>query len=167
MRIIISLFLIISVSKSDAEFPSQSEVRLSYIKAACEKESIKKLILLLQAYNENNNALLAGYKACAKIIMANHVLNLFIKYSNFSEGNYWIEKCIENHKENVELRSLRFTVQTKSQSFLGYNNLIQQDKLFLLHSISKLNDLQLKEGIISFMVKSHYFTITKKQNLAS
>lgn len=165
MRIILSLLLITSVSKSYAEFPSQSEVRLRYVKAAFEKESCKNLILLLESYNENNKPLLAGYKACAKIIMANYVINPISKYSNFSEGIKLLEKCIENQNENIELRFLRFTVQTKAPSFLGYVNSIQDDKLFLLNSISIINDLELKQFIIDFFLKSNYLTTKEKQNL--
>jgi hypothetical protein len=67
--------------------------------------------------------------------------------------------------ENMELRFLRFSIQTKAPSFLGYNNSIKADKIFLLYSISKINELHLKEMVVTFLKSSKYLTPAEKQKI--
>ena len=96
---------------------SLNEVRTLYQKSASEKKSCTKLIALLQSYNETNNPTLAGYKACATMVMAKYSFNPISKLSNFINGKKLLEKCIEADNKNIELRLLRFTVQNKSPFF--------------------------------------------------
>ncbi len=161
------LLLIIFCTKAFAFDPSESEIRLLYQQAATKEQSCQKLIHILQSYNENNNPLLAGYKACATMMMANYVFSPFRKMSYFSKGKNLLEKSIEKQKDNIELRFLRFAVQTSVPSFLGYGSLIKQDKLLLINAVSKLKDLQLRQLIISFLQQSKYLNAIEKQNLGS
>lgn len=162
------LILIVLFTTSNLIFagvPSVTEVRNLYQKAALESKSCTKIITLLDSYTEKNNALLAGYKACATMIMANYVSNPYSKLSNFREGKNLLEKCIKTDNENIELRFLRFSVQSKAPSFLGYNSSIKSDKKFLINSIHNLNDSDLKELIISFLKNSEHLTPAEKLKL--
>ena len=163
-------FLIFVLSCSNlifAALPSVKEVRNLYEKAALESNSCTKIITLLDTYNEKNNALLAGYKACATMMMANYVINPYSKLSNFKEGKMLLEKCIKADNDNIELRFLRFSVQSKAPSFLGYHTSINSDKTFLINSIPSLNDSDLKQRIISFLKNSEHFTATEKLKLTN
>ena len=71
---------------------AQKEVRTLLQQAAREEASCKKLLSLLQPYNENNNALLAGYKACGIMMMARYVFNPVRKFSFFSKGKKSVAK---------------------------------------------------------------------------
>lgn len=148
-----------------AAVPTVSEVRNLYQKAAFESKSCTKIITLLDTYTEKNNALLAGYKACATMMMANYVSNPYSKLSNFKEGKILLEKCIKADGDNIELRFLRFSVQSKAPSFLGYNASIKGDKTFLINSISNLNDSDLKQRIFSFLKNSEHLTPAEKLKL--
>lgn len=107
------MFLLLMAANSYADIPSKSEVRSAFQKAAIEERSCSGLIKMLEVYNENNNPLLAGYKACATMMMAKYVFNPFTKLSYFSKGKSLLEKCIKADKQNIELRFLRYTVQKK------------------------------------------------------
>jgi len=165
MNIIYFIFsLSIGTSIYTEDF-SLNEVRILYQRSPDEKKSCVKLITYLQSYNEKNNPTLAGYKACATMVMAKFSFNPINKLSNFIDGKNLLEKCIKADNKNIELRLLRFTVQNKSPSFLGYKDSITEDKIFLINSISRINDTQLKEFVISFLKTSEYLTSTEKQNL--
>jgi len=167
MKKLLFLLLLIVGTKSYAYIPSQSEIRILYQQATTKEEACQKLISILQSYSESSNPLLAGYKASATMMMANYVFNPFRKMSYFSKGKNLLEKSIKKQKDNIELRFLRFAVQTSIPSFLGYGSSIEQDKLVLINAVSKLKDLQLKQLIISFLQQSKYLNAIEKQNLGS
>lgn len=131
--------------------PSQSEVRSIFHKAATEERSCRQLIKILNNYNETNNPIYAGYKACATMMMAKYVFNPYSKLSYFFKGRALLEKCIANEKQNVELRFLRFTVQSKAPFFLNYRSSIKEDKAIIKNSLAAMQDIELKKLIIQFI----------------
>ncbi len=166
MRNIIWLFLLFC-SASHAMDISLNEVRILFNKSATNKVTCKKLLSVLNKYNETNNSTLAAYKACATMMMANHVFNPFSKLSSFNQGKKLLEKCVADDDENTEIRYLRFTIQSNVPSFLGYNNSISNDKVFLLNAVECIKDLQLKQMVISFLKSSEYLSSIEKQNIKS
>ena len=165
MKKIIFPLSLIFIFQSFSNLYAQNEMRLLYQKAATEEASCKKLLHLLRPFNENNNALLAGYKASGTMMMAKYVFNPLSKLSFFSKGKKLMEKAIEKDNENIELRFLRFMVQTNAPSFLGYRSAIQEDKLFLIQSIPTPGDKNLEQFILSFLGDSDQLTTVEKQRL--
>ena len=165
MKKIIFPLSLIFIFQSFSNLYAQNEMRLLYQKAATEEASCKKLLHLLRPFNENNNALLAGYKASGTMMMAKYVFSPLRKLSFFSKGKKLMEKAIEKDKENIELRFLRFMVQTNAPSFLGYRSAIQEDKLFLIQSIPTPGDKNLEQFILSFLGDSDQLTTVEKQRL--
>jgi hypothetical protein len=92
-----------------------------------------------------------GYRACATMLMAKHVFNPFSKLSYFKRGRDILEKAIKADRDNIELRFLRYTIQTNVPAFLNYDQFKELDRLFLVNSISKLNDQKLKKIIIAYL----------------
>jgi len=158
----LTVFLSAAIHAQDI---SLNEVRMLYQESAGEKKSCAKLITLLQSYNETNNPTLAGYKACATMMMARYSFNPINKLSDFIDGRSLLEKCIVTDTKNIELRLLRFTVQNEAPSFLGYKTSITEDKTFLIRSVSKIKDIQLKQFVLSFLKSSAYLSSIEKQNL--
>ena len=165
MKKIFFLIVILLSIKSYSYVPSQSQVRVLFQQSAVKEDSCKKLIKILESYNEKNNALYAGYKACATMMMANYVFNPFRKMSYFSKGKNLLERSIEADKENVELRFLRFSIQNNIPSFLFYKGSINSDKTFLMKRIYALKDVQLKQMIVAFLKDSDSLTAQEKQKL--
>lgn len=153
MRIVLLYLCCLAVIQTLAN-PSNSEVRTLFQRAPFEKESCRKLVLLLEGYNEKNNALWAGYRACATMMMAKHVANPFQKLSSFYEGKELLEKSISADKNNIELRFLRNTIQTNAPSFLQYNHHIAADRVFLQYSVHRINDPDLKQLVINHLNSS-------------
>lgn len=136
MKELILIGLLFSGITCFAKEPSIEEVRSLYRQAVKEEKECKELIDLLAPYNENNDPLLLGYKAGATMLMAKHALSPFSKLSYFKKGRKLLQKAIDADKENIELRFLRFGIQTNAPSFLGYKDSIEEDKLFLIRSIN-------------------------------
>lgn len=142
-------------------------VRSLYKASAANKDSCMKLIGLLTHFDEENNSLMAGYRACATMMMAGHVINPFSKFSYFRKGRELLEKCIQNDSDNIELRFLRFSVQTNLPGFLNYNRSIKEDKQVLLDTILQVPDVKLKKFIINFLRNSAYLTRAEKQKIGN
>ena len=164
LRILTILFLNISIQQV-AFSSSLDRIRVLYKHAVSNKDSCDKLIKVLDEYNPENNLLLAGYKGCAKMIMAKYVLNPISKYSYFSEGKTMLEKCIKNDKFNLELRFLRFSIQTNLPGFLGYKDSINADKTFLMESVKSLKDLKLRTIVIKYLKNSSMLSSNDKREL--
>lgn len=156
------LFLAIT---SFANTPTLGEIRTLYEKSATDESACNQLVKILSPYNESNNPLYAGYKASAIMMMAKHVFNPFSKMSYFKKGKNILESAIKADDKNVELRFLRFNVQTHTPSFLGYNNNIDSDKVFLEISFPKISDENLKAFLLHYLQNSDYITADVKKQL--
>lgn len=167
MSKLIFCMLILHIHVCFSNDPSISAVRLLYRQAATEEHACRELLNILETYNTGNDPLLAGYKASALMLMAKHVFNPLNKWSYFCKGKKMLDAAIDADKNNVELRFLRFAVQTSAPSFLGYCYAVQRDKAFLLSAVHQINDTSLKEWIISFLRNSSFLSARERQDLLS
>jgi len=147
---ILCFFFIQSIACYAANEEVES-IRILFQKAQSSEKVCLELIDRLEPFNEGNNTLLMGYRACATMLMAKHVFNPFSKLSYFKRGRDILEKAIKSDRDNIELRFLRYTIQTNVPSFLNYNQFKESDRLFLVNSISKLTDQKLKKIIIAYL----------------
>jgi len=131
------------------------EMRTLYKQAASSEDACSKLIKFCDEQKSVTNPTALGYKGCATMMMAKYFINPYSKWSAFSSGKEMLEQAINTYPTNVELRFLRFTIQKNVPAFLGYNNNITSDKIFLLNEIKRLKDLQLKNTIVEFMAQSN------------
>ncbi len=123
------------------------------------------MIALLKPYDESNNPLFLGYKAGANMIMAKHVRNPISKISWFNKGKKMLEAAIKADMKDVELRCLRFGIQSNVPSFLNYKEDINLDRKFILKSYSHVKDPILKKNIISYMTKWGNLTAAERELL--
>ncbi len=163
-KLILAIMLTI-INNSFAVTPSQEEIRSLYQKAAKEKVFCEQLIAITGSFDEQNNRLMAGYKACGMMIMSRYIFNPFSKLSNFLKGKELLEKCISKDPSNIELRFLRFTIQAEAPAFLGYNGQLATDKIFLLNAYKTSTDMELKQFITAFMLTSPLLTTKEKLTL--
>lgn len=124
-----------------------------YIQANDHEKVCKEMLTLLKPYDEANNPLYLGYKAGANMIMAKHVKNPITKISWFNKGKKMLETAIKADAKDVELRCLRFGIQSNVPSFLNYKEDISRDKKFILQSYSHVKDPVLRKNIVSYMTK--------------
>jgi hypothetical protein len=136
-----------------AQIPTIKDVRLMLHQATSDEEVCNKLINILLPYNETNNPLLSGYRGGATMILAKHAFNPFSKLSHFKKGKNILESAIKSDDSNIELRFLRYTIQTSVPSFLNYSNEKKTDKILLTKTVSGLKDQELKKIINAYLLK--------------
>ena len=164
----LSLIFFFTVSFSSASVPPPAtlpEIRSMYLKANDHEKICKEMLALLKPYDESNNPLFLGYKAGANMIMAKHVKNPISKMSWFNKGKKMLEAAIKADTKDVELRCLRFGIQSNVPSFLNYKENINHDKKFILQSYPHVKDPALKKNIISYMTKWGDLTAAEKEML--
>lgn len=166
MKLLISftLFLLISVFQKE---PSLVQVRDTFAKASPEKESCKKLLVMLEPYNEHNNPTYFGYKAVGTMLMAKHTFNPFKKMSYFKQGRGMLDDAVTADPGNAELRFLRFVSQTEAPAFLGYREKVEEDKNFLMKSLPKITDPRLAKEIGKFLSSSDFVSDKEKAKIKS
>ena len=151
MKLVFTFLISLISCTSLAQAPTLSKVRALYALTEKHENACIELMDLLSPYNEKNNPLFLGYKSSATMMMARYVSNPFSKLSYFNKGKRMLEKAVNADRNNIELRSLRFLVQSNVPSFLGYDDEIDLDKNFIISNAHKVADPELKKNILYFM----------------
>jgi len=98
-------------------------------------------------------------------MLAKYTLNPISKLSYFRKGKQMLENAIHADAANIELRFLRFAVQTNIPFLLGYHGFIESDKKLLLESLGSVKDPQLKGMITGYFENCKYVTPNEKQQI--
>lgn len=126
-------------------------LRDNYEKAVSEKKLCETIIRDLGKTPKSNVHL--AYLGAFQTIWANHVLNPFGKLKTFNKGKANIELAVKNEDSNAEIRFIRLSVQKNCPGFLGYNDNIKTDKLFLKNNLDEVQPGQLKKMIENILTK--------------
>ncbi len=155
-RVIALILILCSFTSANL---SIKEVRNVYEKAIYSQQIAVDLIDKL---NTSNNNTFLGYKGAVTMIMAKHVFSPYKKLNHFKTGKEILEQALQKEPLNIELRFLRFSIQSNSPKFLEYHSSIQSDKLYLLKEVKALTDIDLKQRITNFLLNSSEVTKTEK-----
>src|SRR5688572_1842053 len=98
-----------------------TEIRTRFARAARNEEECRELLKTLDGSAGKEEPLIRGYRGCLTMMMARYALNPASKLDYFKEGRAMLESAIAEVPAHIELRYLRFTVQTNLPSFLGYD----------------------------------------------
>lgn len=128
------------------------KIRNLYEQAAINEDAQLKLNMLLLSKVEN--PVLNGYKGANLMISAKYIFNPIKKLSRFNKGKVQMERAIESEPKNLELRYLRFTIQTNLPNFLGYSGNIIKDKEFLVSRLAAVTDVDLRNRIVAYLISS-------------
>jgi len=130
------------------------KVRDMYYKASTNRADAELFFKSIQSYSGIDKSLIEGYKGMSFMIKANFDFNPYYKLSYFVKGKAFLDEAIANDPENIELRFLRFCVQTNAPGFLGYSGKITEDKTIIKKYYSTLEDEDLKKRIKEYMLNS-------------
>lgn len=137
-------------------------LRQLYYEASTNKASAKKFLEVMERLQVETDPLLLCYKGMATLMQANYSYNPYNKLSYFNKGKEMIEKAVQANPNHVEIRFMRFCVQTNVPFFLRYSKNINDDKLLILNHWSTLTDLDLKQKIKVYMLDSKSCTAKEK-----
>ncbi|MCA5005752.1 hypothetical protein [Sphingobacterium bovistauri] len=102
--------------------------------APTNKKLCYDMITDLEAHGKDKKLL--GFLGAYTMIKANHQLNPINKLSSFNKGKKILENAIKASPTDVELRYVRYAIQSSIPSFLGYNHNLSEDKELLQKQLS-------------------------------
>ena len=146
--------------------PKVEVVRSLFYVAAENKSAAEKFSKALSNVDQNSSPVLLCYKGVAQMIQAKHVFSPFSKLERFKRGKNLIEESISRDPNDVELRFLRFSIQSNLPGFLGYDKQISRDKIKLLNGYRDIKDAGLRKCIFDFLAASKYCTAEELKKIA-
>lgn len=140
------------------------EIRVLYQRAAESPEAAEKL-MEMTAEVEASQVLRIGYQGAAHMMMAKHVMNPFSKMSHFKKGKKIFNSAVARAPDNLELRFLRFAVQSEAPGFLGYRGSLKEDKEVLISGVDDIPSPQAKHMIVQYLLKSSALSAREKEEI--
>jgi hypothetical protein len=132
--------------------PDLHRVRDLYRRAPEVKKFALQLDQLLSPVDSAASApVLVCYKGASEMIKAKYALNPFSKLEQFNRGKALINKAFSRDTLNLEIRFIRFSIQSNLPAFLGYHEEMDRDKTFLLENTRSSKDPELQEMITNYL----------------
>jgi hypothetical protein len=129
-----------------------SRIRSLYHNAPVVKQDAAQLQDLLQSVNNNTAVpVLVCYKGASEMIQAKYSFNPFTKWEKFNKGKELLQKAINRDTLDLEMRFIRFSIQSNLPSFLGYHDELNTDKHFLVENTKNTKDYELKKIISNYL----------------
>lgn len=129
-----------------------NKIRGLYHSAAEIKQDAAQLNqLLLQVDSGSAVPVLICYKGANEMIQAKYSLNPVVKLNKFNKGKELIKKAFNRDTLNLEIRFIRYSIQSNLPAFLGYHDDLSKDQQFLLDNTRDNKDPRLKEMIFNYL----------------
>ncbi|MGY0034764.1 hypothetical protein [Pedobacter sp. NJ-S-72] len=154
MKSIVFLILLLFTTKSYSAEPEIQKVKTLFETSAHNKVDANRLLKLLSVVSYTSPPLLICYKGAAEMMQAKHGINPIHKFARFKKGKKFIEEAVKKEPHNLEIRFLRFMIQTNLPAFLKYNDNINEDKKYLLANLETTKDQKLKQDILTYLSNS-------------
>lgn len=149
--------------------PNPTDTALAAIRAAYYDAAQKKISTNAFAKKvkdaDDGSAVMLAYQSMVLMFDARDSYNPYTKMSSFNKGKEMLENAVKKNPSSVEVRFLRFCVQSNAPFFLGYSGNIDDDKAVILNNWASLDDLDLKEKIKTFMLATDAATASEKKLL--
>ncbi len=162
-KVVFILFLFVSFT-SFSQVMTPDGLRREYRQVKTDSVSCAKLYKKIVKSN-NADALTTAYRGAITAAMANYSKDKKEKIILFNTGKKILEQSIATDSSNIEIRFLRYTVQTSCPKALGYNKQLKSDKDFILKNYSSITSIAIKNMIKIFLLQYTTLTETEKQKL--
>ena len=145
-----------------------NEIRSKYEVASLSEDNLNDFLALLNK-SSVSPALKTAYLGAAKAISARFYFNPVNKLSAFNEGKNKIENSVKSEPKNIEIRYIRFSIQSNVPSLLGYSLNLEEDKKLLINFIlqkeNETIDADLYRRIKAYLKVSPHVSQTDKAKL--
>lgn len=138
-----------------AEEHNNEYLRLLYLRATQNESSVDSLIHGTFKHT-SLSPLEQGYIGSGYFIKCKYLSNPWLKYKYFIVGKQRLEFAISQSKDPIELRYLRYTIQTNLPSLLSYNGDKKEDYMILQRYLSNRHNLETDEDL--YMKIKQYLT---------
>jgi len=124
------LLCILAGSYNTVVAQSLDEVRADYFEAMYDEEKAVKLFNLLND-SQKEDALYTAFKAGSYGIMCLHISNPVKRLKYINKACDYIDEAVAKEPENLEIRIMRFSMQSQIPKILGKHKNLNEDVLFL------------------------------------
>ncbi len=168
MKITITIIFVFVGYCLSAQNVEINKVHSLYFEGWTDECGANSLVDYLSQVTLKDKPVFKAYKGASIATTANCELMPWKKLKNFNEGKHYIESAVRDEPENLEIRFIRFTIQTNIPPILNYDNM-EEDKNFILKNLnlqtySKINNYLFKE-ICDFMTNSKLISEDEKRQL--
>jgi hypothetical protein len=132
------------------------KIRTLFYQATEESESADLLMAMLIEPITSSDLTLQGYMGMSFMLLSKYSYNPYEKIYYFKKGSSILDQAIEEDEENIELRFLRFTVQSEAPIFLNYRSALSSDFTFIHTHVNNIMDFDLKKRINDFLYYQKY-----------
>lgn len=133
-------------------------VRIAYsnaIESSTKTEEFAKILLAITTENVAENAILTAYKGALEALRAKHAWMPFNKLAYLDNSKKFFVAAIENAPNDIEIRFLRFSIQSNLPIFLMQSPNVQEDKEVIIKNLEQNTlDIRFVEVIAAFVLKS-------------
>ncbi len=136
-------------------------IRTLYKTAGDVEESNEKLLAITQT---QETPTIIGYYACATALNAQYVFSPFNKLEYFQKGTHKLDSTIQQNQNNVELRFIRFCIQSQAPFFLGYNTKLEEDKAIILTKLTTI-DCNFIDLVVNYLLRNKNCTEEEKKRI--
>lgn len=134
--------------------PDLYEIRRMYSQASKNSRLANQLYQILSELS-TADPLLTAYKAAALALKAKNAWDVFSKMFYINEASQLFAQAVKAADENIEIRFLRFSVQSNIPAFLGLSGQLEEDKNMMLKHIATAElPVELKQAIAKFLSAS-------------
>ncbi len=151
MRLLLIVIFVICSFSSLATYTGIIELRNLYYRATTDDVFSRKFLKAVAQLDINSDPLLRGYRGVAEIVSAKYCTNPYNKWNAFRLGKELLEKAIHEDTTNIELRFLRFCIQTNVPAILCYYQEKKVDKKYIIRKYSTIGDADLKQRIHQYI----------------
>lgn len=145
MKMLAGALLVLSAILSKPKDIDLERVRKNFGLAVADKAICETMLVELR--KDHPNSLNLAYLGGFQTIWAKHVFNPVTKMETFKKGKGNIDQAVKKDSLNVEIRFIRFSIQTNCPWFLPYHQQEKEDKSFLMANRRQVNSPSLNKLI--------------------
>lgn len=138
------------------------QLRNLYYQAYENEAASDEFFKVMKRMENTSDPLMLGYQGMSHLLQAKFSYNPYIKLASFRKGKELLDRAAALAPRDLEIRFLRFSVQTNAPKFLGYTGHIESDKALILKAWKTSTDSDLKKRVKEFMLKSNYCTYNER-----
>lgn len=155
------LFITICISFFGIE-PELSKVREAYTVASGNKELTIQLHNKLESVTKDDKPVLVAYKGAVFTMMSKYTKGKENKKRLFKEGVELLEFAFQTKPNNIEIRTIRLSVQENTPKFLKYQSSITIDREFIIDNYKMTTSKSIKAFVKSYVMQSEGFNNSEK-----
>jgi hypothetical protein len=116
-----------------------NHIRKEFNLALNDEQKATRLHSALANFKPASNTLQFAYLGATEALLAKHTFNPFSKMSYVNSALDKLNKAVTLNKNDIEIRYMRFSVESNMPSFLGLNKHIEDDKNTIVKQLCTTN----------------------------